>query len=258
VRIGEKYKMNQASMIYPNLPQKRIKAVILGEKYQHLSNCLKQLGIYTILSGKNTAVSPNISDHVDLSVFHAGEKRLIVSEVISDSLVSLKSLGYQLFITQKPLYPNYPYEASLNACLVGPVLFHKTAVTDAHILAEAKKNRWRMVHVNQGYTKCSVCVLDENNIITSDIGIHKAARQSGIESLLISPGQIELPGYSSGMLGGACGKISKNEIVFTGTLKHHTDERKIIAHIRSLGIIPIFLTQEPCFDIGSMIPLPEE
>ena len=84
-----------------------------------------------------------------------------------------------------------------------------------------------MLEVQQGYTKCSICVVSENAIITSDIGIHCKAKESGIDSLLISPGYIDLPGYKYGFIGGASFKISDNVIAFTGSLDSHPDKDNI-------------------------------
>jgi hypothetical protein len=257
LRIGEKYKMKIRYVFHPNLPQNRVNTVLIGEKYQQVARLLENMGIITISIGDNNAVSPNISNHADVTVFHAGQNRLIVSETAAGGCSRLIGLGFQVLAAKKPEFPKYPEEASLNACLVGNRLFHLTRVTDKNILDQASKNNWTIINVNQGYTKCSVCVLDENHIITADMGIHKAALRNKIDSLLISPGQIELDGYHEGFIGGACGKISKDEIVFTGTLKYHKDGEKIIGHIRSLGIRPIFLSNEPCYDIGSIIPLIE-
>jgi hypothetical protein len=242
-------------IFHPNLPQNSVNTVLIGEKHSYLSESLGNLGITAILVGKNCAVSPMIGDHPDISVFHAGGNHLIISETAVIDTNRLIQLGFHVQTANKPASPKYPDEVSLNACLVGNRLFHKVSLSDKNITAQAYKNKWRLINVNQGYTKCSICVLDQNHIITADMGIHKAAQQSGLNSLLISSGQIELDGYHAGFIGGACGKIAKDKIAFTGTLKYHKDENKINDYIRSLGIKSIYLTDEPCFDIGSIIPL---
>ena len=78
-----------------------------------------------------------------------------------------------------------------------------------------------------------------------------------MESLIISPAQIRLEGYDTGFIGGACGKISKHEIAFTGTLKHHSDEKRILEFIKISRIRAGVLTEEPIYDVGSIIPIIE-
>jgi len=100
-------------------------------------------------------------------------------------------------------------------------------------------------------------VLRRNRIITADIGIHRVCEELGISSLLIEGGSIELKGYDTGFIGGCCGKISDNKIAFTGHLKKLKDEKRILNFIWDSGIEVVFLTNEPVFDVGSIIPVEE-
>lgn len=253
-------KMTEHFITTPNLPENRVKAVFLGEKYDKLSSTLNEMGIVTILLRANCAISPNIHCHTDMSVFHMGQNRIVLSRHI-DGIAQiddrLRKMGFDIIITDRPNGSDYPEDIALNACLLGDMLFHKKGCTDANILAAAHEFGWKSIYVNQGYAKCSICVLDKKHIITSDTVIHKKALDAGVESLLISPGQINLEGYNTGFIGGACGKISKHEIAFTGILKHHIDEKRILEFIKSAGLEPVFLTQEPIYDVGSIIPIIE-
>jgi hypothetical protein len=218
------------------------------------------MGIMTINIKANYEISPNVSYHADMSIFHGGRNQIILSkhiDGISQLCDKLKKMGFNITITDKPDGEKYPADIQLNACLLGDLLFHKKGCTDANIMDLAAASGWRYIYVNQGYTKCSICVLDKKHIITSDMGIHKKALDAGVESLIISPGQIRLEGYDTGFIGGACGKISKHEIAFTGTLKHHSDEKRILEFIKSAGLEPVFLTEEPIYDVGSIIPIIE-
>jgi len=114
------------------------------------------------------------------------------------------------------------------------------------------------VKVRQGYTKCSVCVVDENSAITSDRNIYNALISNGIDTLLISEGYIDLDGYDYGFIGGSCGKISKNEIAFTGRFNKHPDCDRILEFLNARKIDAKFLTDKDIFDIGSILPITEE
>jgi hypothetical protein len=70
--------------------------------------------------------------------------------------------------------------------------------------------------VKQGYTKCSLVVVDEKSVITSDMGLAAALQRFEIDVLLISQGHVALPGLQYGFLGGASGRAG-DEILFNGT-----------------------------------------
>lgn len=112
--------------------------------------------------------------------------------------------------------------------------------------------------MKQGYSKCSICVLSENAIITSDNVIHKRAVANGIDSLLISQGFIDLPGFDYGFIGGASFKISKNKIAFTGHLDKHPDKERIFSFLSLHNIKPVYITEKAVFDIGSGIQIVEK
>ncbi len=166
---------------------------------------------------------------------------------------ALSHTRYTLVKGQSLLHHNYPYDCAYNVAYTGKVAFHNKKVTDSSItqvLAKIHKG-YPIIHVNQGYTKCSTCIVDSNAIITSDRSIHNAARKNSIDSLLISPGYVLLPGYTYGFIGGASGLFS-DTIYFTGHLNKHPDyphiEHFIAAHNKKI----VFLSDLPAIDIGSI------
>ena len=108
------------------------------------------------------------------------------------------------------------------------------------------------LNVNQGYSKCSTLIVDENSIITPDDSIHGAAEKSGINSLKISTGHVVLPGYDYGFIGGASGMID-NKVLLTGDFSHHPDYRKIMKYIEEAGKEVIVLSKEAIIDLGSIL-----
>ena len=115
-----------------------------------------------------------------------------------------------------------------------------------------------MISCKQGYARCCTCVVDEGAIITSDRGIAAAARKKGIEVLEISAGHIALEGFPYGFIGGASFKLEKNILAFTGTLDRHPDREAIGQFLFLRKVHPVYITQEPVFDIGSAIPIIEK
>jgi hypothetical protein len=167
---------------------------------------------------------------------------------------ALSHTRYTLVKGQSLLQHNYPYDCAYNVAYTGKIAFHNTKVTDnsiTQILAQLHKGSDPIIHVNQGYTKCSTCIVDSNAIITSDRSIHNAACNHSIDSLLISPGYVQLPGYTYGFIGGASGLCS-DRIYFTGHLKEHPDYTRIEHFIAAHNKTIVFLSDLPAIDIGSI------
>ncbi len=242
----------------PNLPEKKVKTVLIGAKYSKiLVKILENQGISVLEIPENPDIAPQTASHADMSVCHLGGNRLAAAGAVYDKLKASAPHGLELIKAAKPQKADYPHDIGLNACILGNRLLHNLKHTDPVIISDADFSGLECHNVRQGYTKCSVCVLKRDRIITSDMGIHSLAGRLGIESLLIKSGHIRLEGYDTGFIGGCCGKLSEGIIAFTGRLHEHPDEKKILAFIEKSNIDIMFLTDEPVFDVGSMIPIQE-
>ena len=125
------------------------------------------------------------------------------------------------------------------------------------ILKFAETNNLIIVNTNQGYSRCSVCVVNENAIITDDKSIFTAAQFFFNDVLFISKGSIKLDGYDCGFIGGCCGKIDKYKLAFNGAIESHKDYKKIIDFLSRNSIECIELNQNRLTDIGGILPLIE-
>jgi hypothetical protein len=131
--------------------------------------------------------------------------------------------------------------------------------TDPVLIKEAKKRDVEPVHVNQGYTKCSVSIVNTNSIITSDKGIANAAEKRGIHALLIEPDEnIILPGVSHGFIGGSTGLVSFTGWALTGSLKSLKSASIIKEFLTGKGLDPVILSNNEVIDIGSILPVKED
>ncbi len=250
--------MNEGFVKAPNLPENAVKSLLIGEKYVNiLGKILEMLGISVIPVPENPHIMPPLAFHADMSVCHLGGDLLTAAEGVYDVLKTRLPDGFRLVKAGKGQRAMYPWDVGLNVCIFGEKLMHNLKFTDPVVADETKTRGIEALNVKQGYTKCSVCVLTSKRIITSDKGIHETALRSGIVSLLISPGHIRLDGYDTGFLGGACGKLSANKIAFTGSLRAHPDEKRILSFIGDAGLEAVFLTDGEVFDIGSIIPILE-
>jgi len=146
----------------------------------------------------------------------------------------------------------YPENIQYNGVQIGSLFVHNTDYTAPRLMAAVKDAGLTPVHVNQGYTKCNVVLVDDHSIITSDAGISTALLACGIEVLLISPGSIKLTGYPTGFIGGTSGRIG-NTIVFNGDLSEHPDYIPISNFIFDRGLRLQYFEEYPLEDIGSIL-----
>lgn len=237
-------------------------AVMIGEKYRALlEEPLKEHGIETICVPDNPNVDARLSGHADLSVLHAGGDRIFLAPYLRESALHdrLLALGMEVSFSQMKQEPNYPGDIQLNVCIVGNYFIRNGKYVPRDIDECLTINK-RLIPIDcrQGYANCSVCPVGEGSIITSDAGIAKAAERAGLDALLISPGFFNLNGFDYGFVGGSCFKISEGELAFTGTLAGHIDENPICSFLEKHGVRPVFLTEQPAFDIGSGIPITEK
>ena len=151
------------------------------------------------------------------------------------------------------LTPDYPGDARYNALCVGRYFIHNLKCTDPNLLRASLKHGLIPIDVRQGYAKCSAVAVDDKSVITSDIGIKMALSALGdIAVLSVVPGHVSLPGFPSGFLGGASGRIG-NEIVFCGDLSLHPDGERIRDFIEARGLGVKDFKGQPLLDIGTII-----
>jgi hypothetical protein len=112
------------------------------------------------------------------------------------------------------------------------------------------------IDIKQGYTKCSISVVDENAIITADIGIAREAEKRGIEALLIEPSQgILLPGLDYGFIGGSSGLLDRDIWPVYGDARKLVSFPSIYDFLSKKNIKILSLSDGNVVDLGGIIPL---
>lgn len=244
----------------PNLPEEA-ESIIIGEKYSNiLRKPLEKLGINPLFMPDNSNVDPRLSGHADLSVLHMGRERLCLATYLRESPFAeqLSAMGFLVDSPEMQQSAVYPGDAQLNLCICGKHAFFNPSVVPNSIVHFLTSNELNKIACRQGYTKCSVCVVDEGAIITADRGIEGLARAAGMDVLLIEPGFVALDGFPYGFIGGAAFKITRSKLAFTGTLKPCKNESEILSFLKHHQVEPVYLTNRPLFDIGSAVPISEK
>lgn len=240
----------------PNLPKGKVTTVICGTEDEKILSYFERNGISVIRNAPNGYIDPSVSIHADMAAIHLGADCIIVDKSQTALSAKLKSQGMSVFETKERISGDYPQDIALNFTLIGDKMFGKIPFADEVLMKEAEA--FEKVSVNQGYCKCSVLVVDEKALITDDEGIRRKALEKGIDSILVSKGDVSLDGHPYGFIGGASGKITEDTVIFFGDVENHRDFEKIKAFLSSHGCFYECTDKEALRDIGGMIPLCEE
>lgn len=239
----------------PNLPQRKVKKIICGTKDDKILSFFKSEGIDVVEILENNLIDHSVSLHADMAAVHLGENKLLIDQNQTSLYEKLVQLGADVRFADKTVSGNYPYDIGLNFALFGDFAvgnFRYADITLKNEISDKVK-----IEVKQGYSKCSILVIGENAIITDDESIYAKTVLNGIDTLLISKGDIMLSGHEYGFIGGASGKISKETIVFFGDIKKHSDFEKITQFILAHNCNFVCTDDGFLRDIGGFISFKE-
>ncbi|MBR3818056.1 MAG: hypothetical protein IKJ41_02815 [Clostridia bacterium] len=239
----------------PNLPEKNVILVAISNSAGESVKKLNNMGIKTLEITSDASLPVPINTHADTQMLHMGNNVIYCqNEHLFSGELEEKFL---INIISEKSGNKYPNDVRLNCTIIGNKIICNIKTISKDILEFAYQNNYIIINVNQGYSRCSVCVLNNNSIITDDESIFTAAGKFLNDVTLISKGSIVLNGYNYGFIGGCCGKISKNKIAFNGRLDSHKECNIIIDALQRNNIEFIELCNKPLTDIGGIIPLLE-
>lgn len=239
----------------PNLPEKSVSTVAISHSAGESIKKLNGMGIKTLIIPDCQSLPEPVKSHADLQMLHMGNNTIFYQDEHLFSGESDKKFSFHK-ISEKT-GNKYPNDVKLNCAIIGNKIICNEKTISKEILNYAYNNDYIIINVNQGYAKCSVCILNENAIITDDESIYRATQNFLNDAELISKGSIVLKGYNYGFIGGCCGKIDKDKIAFNGRLDSHKDYNKIIDILQRNGIEAVELCNYPLTDIGGILPLIE-
>jgi hypothetical protein len=239
----------------PNLPTGPVRAVILSGENITLAEAFKSQNIEVLFTQNNQNIDAEVSFHADMLCHHIFDCDIILSTEQMFLAGALKSIGFNPIMLRTPLYSPYPYDVALNAARIDKFLICNPKTVSEQILNTSEENKLEIICVSQGYTKCSVCIINSRAIITEDEGIQKACEKKGIEVLHISKGSVKLRNHAYGFLGGCTGLIDKNKLAVTGNLSKHSDYKQINEFLMKHEIEAISVLDDELTDIGGIIPI---
>ena len=248
--------MNERFLINPNLPANKVTTVFTQIDDIALKNFFDELGINVLDVIENQFLDVSVSKHADILVNNVGKSTFLADKHQTELCNFIEDNGGKYTILNDIKSP-YPNDCLLNFADIGDyIICNKTILTDniVELLPDKK-----IIDVKQGYSKCSVCICRRNTIITDDISIYNAVSQyDDIKSLLVEKGSVNILKYDYGFIGGCCGLIDKNVLLFNGDLSTHSDFDKIKKFLYDNEVKYIEIKGKPLTDIGSIIPIMEK
>ncbi|MCH5171114.1 MAG: hypothetical protein J1F24_07490 [Oscillospiraceae bacterium] len=245
--------MNSTFLINPNLPSNDVTDLLVSDGDNSLISALADLGINSLKMRQSPNLDPFCANHSDILVYHLGNGRFIVDETAVNAFESDNVIGIVNVCSP------YPNDCMLNAADIGDYIICNSKITHKSILKSAEEQNKQIINVNQGYAKCSVCIVKRNTVITDDMSIYQECeKKDGISVLLVSKGSVVLHGQNYGFLGGASGLIGENKLFFNGDLTYHKDFLAIMQFLSYHNVKYTDIKNKPLTDVGSIIPIKQK
>lgn len=196
--------------------------------------------------------------HADISFCYLGQGIAVCApEAFEYYKNPLESTAIKLIKGNASLGGNYPHDAAYNVAIVGKTLYCKKDITDTVLLQTAQALGYKIININQGYAKCSVCPVDSSSAISADMSFYKAAVKEGCDVLLITNDNIKLEGYPNGFFGGCAFMEEKEVFSIKGDITT-LPQGDIISQFLKKKNISIKNSAGDVYDFGSLIPIIEE
>lgn len=228
------------------------KKVIIDNRMRQIEKQkLQNMGFEIIEVQTNPNVYTEISSHVDISVCR------VKDEIIVEPTQNFKDISNLVFGEEKVLM-QYPQDIKYNVCIIGNLAIHNLKYTDKILKQKLIDNGFELVNTTQGYTNCSIAVIDENSAIVTDKGLNKILQKHGIETLYLNNElNIKLLNgnkYSNkkGFIGGCISRIG-NKIMVFGELEKIDPENKIRKFIQERNLEIIDFNGLDIIDYGGLI-----
>lgn len=229
-----------------NMCEKKPVTVILGNHGKVIEK-LTEKGIRCVILEDNGDIDFSVRNHADMSAYMLSGGKILLDKRQKKAAKELESLGFTVCFIEENICGAYPDDILLNAAKVGS----KVICLKKHISEEIISDAEEIISVRQGYSKCSVCVVNDNAIITDDRGIYEKCKNV-FDVLLVSKGDILLENQNYGFIGGASSKIG-GKICFFGSLENHRDGEKIKEFLKKHNTAYECLFEGELIDIGGAL-----
>ena len=213
---------------------------------------LKKYGNIIFTDTVNNLYEP-VNTHPDIQIHFFDNYKAICCPELYNYYKKILPQTIFLIAGKKKAGGGYPNDASYNVAVFGRNLVCNINYTEKIILDYYENLGYNIINVKQGYTKCNICPVADNAVITEDDGIYRELISNNIDVCKINSGEINLKNFKYGFIGGATGFIDKNSIGVLGDIKKHLDFDKINTFVNRYNKQIISLGNSRVTDYGSII-----
>lgn len=225
------------------------KKIAVDNRFAHIAQ--KRWGeTYEIVPSQTVPrLSEPVCAHPDMVLVRVGD--VYIAEKTVYDYYKTRLQGETVICGETMLSGNYPADIAYNVLISEHKAFANLPYIDTVLKQELLHQGIELIHVNQGYAKCS-CTLAGKCMITADPAIYKAATNHGFSVLQISPGDVVLDGFDYGFIGGASGFFDET-LFFFGDITKHCDFAKIKAFLAENRVEWDYIPDYPLTDVGTLI-----
>ena len=228
------------------------KKVIIDNRMRKIEKQkLQNMGYEIIEIQTSPNVYTEISSHVDIFACK------IENEIIVEPTQNINNISNKIYGKDKVL-SQYPFDIKYNVCIIGNKAIHNLKYTDEILKKELFNKGFELINTTQGYTNCSIAVIDDRSAIVTDKGLNKILQKNEIDTLYLS-NELDIKllngkQYSNkrGFIGGCISRINNKIIVF-GELKKIDPENKIREFIKKRNLEIIEFCGLDVIDYGGLI-----
>ena len=232
--------------------------LIIDERMRQIEkDMLKLLGYELIEIKKNENIYTEISSHVDIFTCKIGEKLIV--EPSNYNYIKSQVLNSKNTIQgNEKIETKYPLDIKYNVCIIGNKAIHNFAYTDSKIKEQLEIQKYEIINTTQGYTNCSIAVIDDNSAIVTDKGLYKILQKHNLDVLYLEYDPdiklLKSDEYSDkkGFIGGAISRIDDQIIVF-GDLDQIDSNYQIRNFIEKRGLKIIEFKGLDVIDYGGIV-----
>ena len=220
---------------------------------------LVKLGYKLIETNTNLKLYPEIDSHPDI-FFTKIKNNLIVEESQFEMCKNSVKTKINIVKGSKVLNQKYPNDIHYNVCIFGNYAIHNFKYTDNKVKEILDKEGYEQIDVNQGYTKCSIAVIDENSVIIADKGLYERLKNYNINILfldhfldikLINENEISL---MNGFIGGTISRVGDN-VFISGDLNKIDKNNQIKNFIEKRNLNIISFGKLDVIDYGGILEI---
>ncbi|MEG1343996.1 MAG: hypothetical protein RSD14_00570 [Clostridia bacterium] len=224
---------------------------------------LEKLRYTLICVPKSDNVYEEISSHVDIFMVKVLDDFILEKSFYSyfSKYHNSVSNKFNIVCGDECVLSKYPLDILYNVCIIGKYAIHNFKYTDKTVVDSIEKHGLSKIDISQGYSKCSIALIDDKSCIVTDKKIALILKKIGIDVIYIPVEDVNIslknggkPSNMSGFIGGAMSRIEDCFVIF-GDKKNIQGFSKIEKYILSKGIKIIDFPGLGLVDYGGIVQI---